>query len=228
MKITGKGIWIPILPLDPRMRFTESHREVATESSSDDIRMLQQELSSLRQEVEQLRQEVRQNPKTGSDRAFRRDETQNRILLSQERNRRLLLNSQKVTTEIAFYANRPIDYQNISVHQTLAFGNVISNVGNCYHGTSGIFTPSVSGVYVFHVQLIMCSVGHDVRTELVVEGVSKGGHYAGGSTTCANGGGSTIVHVNAGDAVWVRETTSDGKNLFGWETSFSGFLLYED
>ncbi|XP_062585173.1 uncharacterized protein LOC134246843 [Saccostrea cucullata] len=110
---------------------TESNGE---ESSSDDIRFLRQERSLLRQEVEQLRQEVRLNPKTGSpqsDSASRRDETDlNRLLLTQERNRRLLLNSQKVTTEIAFYANKPIDYQNISVHQTLAFGNVISNVGN--------------------------------------------------------------------------------------------------
>lgn len=129
---------------------------------------------------------------------------------------------------IAFSADSPTDYSNLAVHQTLAFGHVISNVGNCYHHSTGIFNPNVSGVYVFDVHILQCISGHDVHTELVVEGVRKGGTYAGGSTTCAYGGQLTIVHVNAGDSVWVRLSASDGHNSFGWETSFSGYLLFED
>ncbi|XP_062602899.1 complement C1q tumor necrosis factor-related protein 3-like [Saccostrea cucullata] len=131
--------------------------------------------------------------------------------------------------QIAFHANSPTHFRNLAVRQTLIFGNVILNVGNYYRNVTGIFTPDVSGVYVFYVQLLMCAGNRFVHTELLVEGVQKSVHYAGTVVRfCANGGGMTIVHVNAGDSVWVRLATTDGVNNFAWESSFSGFLLYED
>ena len=81
-------------------------------------------------------------------------------------------------------------------------------------------------IYVFHVHIIQCYSRHDLRTELVVEGVLKAAHYTGDSTHCSNGGGMAIVHVNAWDSVWVRVRTTDGKSFIGSESSFSGFLLY--
>jgi hypothetical protein len=101
---------------------------------------------------------------------------------------------------------------------------MISNVGNCYNHSKGVFNPSVSGVYVFDVHLLQRIPGHSVNAELVVEGVNKGGIYAGGSTTCVNGGLLTI----ASDSVWVRISAAQGSNSLGWETSFSGYLLYAD
>lgn len=61
-----------------------------------------------------------------------------------------------------------------------------------------------------------------------MEGVSKAAHYTGDSTHCSNGGGMAVLHVNAGDSVWVRVRSSDGVNGVAWESSFSGFLLYAD
>ncbi|XP_062589333.1 complement C1q tumor necrosis factor-related protein 3-like [Saccostrea cucullata] len=130
--------------------------------------------------------------------------------------------------QIAFHANSPTHFRHLAVRQTLIFGNVILNVGNYYRHVTGIFTPDVSGVYVFYVQLVMCDRNRIVHTELLVEGVRKRAHLAGGVHYCSNGGGMTIVHVNAGDSVWVRLSTTDGNNNFGYESSFSGFLLYED
>ena len=129
--------------------------------------------------------------------------------------------------QISFYANtvRP-RYYHLGVHQTLIFGNVITNDGNCHRPSSGHFRPSLSGVYVFHVQILQCYPGNTFRTELVVEGVVKAGHYTGDSNHCSNGGGMAIVHVNAWDSVWVRVRTSTGTNYVAWESSFSGFLLY--
>ena len=76
------------------------------------------------------------------------------------------------------------------------------------------------------MQILLCSPGHELRTELVVEGVVKAAHLTGDSTYCSNGGGMAILHVNAGDSVWVRVQTSDGTNNIAWESSFAGFLLY--
>ncbi|XP_062585176.1 complement C1q tumor necrosis factor-related protein 5-like [Saccostrea cucullata] len=135
-----------------------------------------------------------------------------------------------MTPRIAFHANAPKDHSNLAAHQNLIFDNAITNIGNKYHHATGVFlfTPDVSGVYVFYLQLVMCATGHSVNTELVVEGVGRAGHFVYSKEVCANGGGMTIVHVNAGDSVWVRLSVSDGVNAFGWESSFSGFLLYED
>ncbi|XP_062603525.1 caprin-2-like [Saccostrea cucullata] len=134
-----------------------------------------------------------------------------------------------ISRRIAFHANSPSDFKNLALHQPLIFGRVILNQGNQYHHSTGVFTPNVSGVYVFYVQLVVSLDGY-VHTELVVEGVSKGGHFVQSHTPGGyyNGGGMTIVHVNAGDSVWVRLGTPHGANSFGWESSFSGFLLYED
>ncbi|XP_062603524.1 complement C1q-like protein 4 [Saccostrea cucullata] len=134
----------------------------------------------------------------------------------------------RIVPKIAFHADTPKDHSNLAAHHNLIFGHAITNIGNKYHHSTGVFTPDVPGVYVFYVQLVMCANGHSVNTELVVEGVRRTGHFVYSKESCANGGGMTIVHVNAGDSVWVRLSASDGVNAFGWESSFSGFLLYED
>lgn len=131
------------------------------------------------------------------------------------------------TPKVAFYANTVTDHVNLGVHRTLVFGNVITNIGNCYHNSTGSFVPKVSGIYIVNVQ-ILCSPGYEFRTELVVEGAVKGTHYIGDSTHYSNGGGMAVVHVDAGDCVWVRVATTDGENDIAWESSFSGFLLYSD
>lgn len=135
--------------------------------------------------------------------------------------------SHSTARKIAFHANAPTHSRNLAIRQTLIFGNVIPNEGNYYRPVTGIFTPDVSGVYVFYVQLLMCTKDHSVHVELLVEGVRKAGYYVESYHFCSNGGGMTIVHVNARDSVWVRLSVSDGVNSFGWESSFSGFLLYE-
>ena len=127
---------------------------------------------------------------------------------------------------ISFYANTVEPHISLGYHQTLKFVNVVTNDGNLYHSPSGLFRPNRSGVYVFYVHIIQCYSGYQFRTELVVEGVLKAAHYTGGSINCSNGGGMAIVHVNAGDSVWVRVRTTEGKNYIGWESSFTGFLLY--
>lgn len=128
--------------------------------------------------------------------------------------------------KIAFYANRVTDHINLGVHRSLIFGNVVTNDGNCYQFSTGLFIPSVSGVYVFDVRILLCSPGHELRTHLVVEGEEMAAYYTGGSSHCSNGGGMTVLHVGAGESVWVRVATSDGENNIAWESSFSGFLLY--
>ncbi|XP_061171046.1 complement C1q-like protein 3 [Saccostrea echinata] len=208
-----------------------------------------QETEILRQkgEITQLRQEVVRKPKQsvppqsvpiqgGSQQT---DQTSSIESFSQlhkwSNTKRLLMNSANISSsstsaspKIAFYANRIKENHNLAVHQALIFSNDLTNVGNCYHHSTGTFIPNISGVYVFDVTILLCSPGHELRTDLVVEGNVMAGHYTGDSTNCSNGGGMAVLHINAGDSVWVRVQTSDGTNGIAWESSFSGFLLYAD
>ncbi|XP_062585172.1 complement C1q-like protein 4 [Saccostrea cucullata] len=217
------------------MRKEMSHQEEKIKQLEDDLKKKPEKCECPQTDFTET--ESKENVQT-QRKVLRTDEGYNRDFLKDYKAvmRRLLLHPTpspssppNILPRIAFSADAPSDYKNLSLHHTLIFGRVILNQGNQYHHTTEIFTPRVSGVYVFYVQLVV-SLNGDVHTELVVEGVRKGGHYVQSHTPGGyyNGGGMTIVHVNAGDSVWVRLGTQHGTNSFGWESSFSGFLLYED
>lgn len=91
---------------------------------------------------------------------------------------------------------------NLGVNQTLIFGIIVTNEGNCYDHSTGNFIPTVSGI-------LLCSPGHELRTHIVVDGVEKGAYYTGGASHCSNGGGVSVVRLKAGERVWLRVATSD-------------------
>ncbi|XP_062619043.1 complement C1q-like protein 3 [Saccostrea cucullata] len=212
-------------------------------------KVLLQETKILHQkgEINQLRQEVDRKPEQratqksdqlqgGTQRTDKFGSSESSTPLQKWSNtKRLLMNSGNFSSsggsgspKIAFYANRIKENHNLAVHQALIFSNDLTNVGNCYHHSTGTFIPNISGIYVFDVTILLCSPGHELRTGLVVEGKVMAAHYTGDDTHCSNGGGMAVLHINDGDSVWVRVQTTDGTNGIAWESSFSGFLLYAD
>nr|XP_034332965.1 complement C1q-like protein 4 [Crassostrea gigas] len=222
-----------------------SANEEKNEAFAEDILTLRQELKTLKQkfllqeqEIKLLKQEVAKplNPNRKQGILYGKDQALmdlNNPQREKSRQERLLVHPTMNTSspgnlaKIAFYANKITDYTNLGIHQILNFGNTITNKGNCYHHTTGNFIPNVSGVYVFYVHMLS-SPGHILYTELMVEGAVMGTHYMAQSTYYSNGGGMAVVHVNAGDSVWVRVRTAESGTLIGWESSFSGFLLYPE
>ena len=67
-----------------------------------------------------------------------------------------------------------------------------------------------------------------MRTTLVQDGIVKQQFFCGSDTYDTNGGSTVVLHVNAGESVWVKMETTDGAHVIDWESSFTGFLLYED
>lgn len=131
--------------------------------------------------------------------------------------------------KIAFYAFTNTLQKNLAQQQSVIFGSTLTNIGNCYHKSTGIFIPNVSGVYVFDVQIVNCYYGYEFVTELVVEGMPVALHFNSDSSFCSSGGGGiTTVSVSAGDSVWVRVRSTNGYNDVSWGSTFSGFLLYPD
>lgn len=131
--------------------------------------------------------------------------------------------------KIAFYAFTNTLQKNLAQQQSVIFGSTLTNIGNCYHKSTGIFIPNVSGVYVFDVQIVNCYYGYEFVTELVVEGMPVALHFNSDSSFCSSGGGGiTTVSISAGDSVWVRVRSTNGYNDVSWGSTFSGFLLYPD
>ena len=111
----------------------------------------------------------------------------------------------------------------------IPFDVVDLNIGNGYDPVTGIFTPSVSGIYVISYEGMAdssCGTGN-IGLTLQINGasVSKSNSEFAGS-----GGISLTVQLSAGDIVTIVVDNSDAcVVLFSSSTfnKFSGHLLYQ-
>ncbi|XP_052711661.1 uncharacterized protein LOC128185980 [Crassostrea angulata] len=109
---------------------------------------------------------------------------------------------------------------------TLVFPEVITNVGNGYNPSTGLFTAPTSGEYVFFVNV----QGYGTQTiyvDIVLNGVSQIRTLACGGTYQANNPGPNLalLTLQKEDRVWVKHHHGQGYFSDGNITTFSGFLL---
>ncbi len=108
---------------------------------------------------------------------------------------------------------------------TLIFGVVITNTGNGYNPSTGVFTSPISGTYVFYVSAVGYSSQH-LAIDIVLNSVSKVrvlGDITAGYQTGTN---MVVLELQKGDSVWVRYV--DGKGYYSQSiplTTFSGYLI---
>lgn len=131
---------------------------------------------------------------------------------------------------VAFYAQMSKDESNPSVHHTLIFDKVRTNVGNGYNGVTGIFIEPREGIYVFNWVIRMHNAQHS--TELLINNDIFGAAFL----RAKNGddgsvSGTAVAHVGKGDVVFVRTHFTLGgdgnilSDLYSY-TTFSGWLLH--
>ena len=100
-------------------------------------------------------------------------------------------------------------------------------MGDGYHVGDGIYTVPSSGLYVFAWTVAVLDHGW-ASVEIVVNAEVLGSAFADGYTSWDDSTGIIIVHVNAGDHVFIRmQENGNGpinSNARG-RTSFSGWKL---
>ncbi|XP_041635211.1 complement C1q-like protein 2 [Cheilinus undulatus] len=109
---------------------------------------------------------------------------------------------------------------------TLIYKRVITNIGNAYNSTTGIFTAPVAGVYYFTF-FYHAGGEHQVflalykNSQMIVDSTD----HASSADTADNGGNAVILQLQQGDQMFMRmepNTHIWGNNHV---TTFSGYLI---
>lgn len=113
----------------------------------------------------------------------------------------------------------------LTPQQTLIFDNVITNVGNGYDKTTGIFSAPVAGVYAFYFTAMSTNSHGYVQLAIVKHGIVLDILWLEGSGDM-NDQGSTqfTIQMAAGEQLWVRHDI--GNAIRGGSfTIFTGHLI---
>lgn len=108
---------------------------------------------------------------------------------------------------------------------TLVFPLVITNVGNGYNPSSGIFTAPKAGEYVFFLNVQSYS-SQSIFADIVLNGVPKVRTLAYGSSGNFDSGPNlALLTLQKQDRVWVKYYKGQGYYNEGPLTTFSGFII---
>ncbi|XP_061176735.1 multimerin-2-like isoform X1 [Saccostrea echinata] len=111
---------------------------------------------------------------------------------------------------------------------TLVFPSVITNEGNGYNPSNGIFTAPFDGTYVFFVN-VQSYNKNTIYVDIVLNGSTKVRTMAfssSGNDYYDAGPNLVVLTIQKGDAVWVRHYSGQGYYHDSPITTFSGFLIY--
>ena len=105
------------------------------------------------------------------------------------------------------------------------FPHVITNNGNGYDPSTGKFTASKKGTYVFSVNVISNSKNY-VLFEIVHNGMSKVRTISDEFAFYQTGTNMAVLVLDKGDSVWIKRQRGKGYYTESVPiTTFSGFLL---
>ena len=113
--------------------------------------------------------------------------------------------------------------------EKIVFPHLISNVGDGYDVSTGIFTAPFDGVYLF--TCFLASHTGELKADLIVNGTPKVGipaiAYGGSSGNYGAAGNALPIALVTGDRVWIQHVS--GSVIWSHPgapyTTFSGYLI---
>ncbi|XP_033725852.1 collagen alpha-2(VIII) chain-like [Pecten maximus] len=143
--------------------------------------------------------------------------------------RALRVSTQDLHNQIAFQAVLDHNIGNIGADETIKFNKPQINLGGGYNPSTGIFTCSRPGLYVFHITIVLHSAKSG-EFHLLKNGHEFGRVYSGDEDSGrADGAASTaIVQLEVSDTVWVASNTNhdSGEVLLPSYCFLAGYLLF--
>ena len=131
------------------------------------------------------------------------------------------------TTRIAFFTTVKTAIEHTTAYQTIVFEDVKTNIGNGYNATSGIFTASTDGVYVFSTTILTCS-GCLASVWFYKNDDFISGLYVNGAPDTEPSTAETIImELTRGDQMRVKIADAKDRVIGTHYTTFAGFLLWE-
>ncbi|KAH3698923.1 hypothetical protein DPMN_073868 [Dreissena polymorpha] len=129
--------------------------------------------------------------------------------------------------KIAFHAHLSTSIANVEPWKSIVFDTVVTNHGNAYSGTTGIFTAPRPGVYAFYVHIL----GSNRVMEVTLR---KNDHnlvllYSQGTGHYGSDDNMAVVDLAEGDRVCVLNHGDNGVAPYyvhKWFSTFTGYMLY--
>nr|KAG5705828.1 hypothetical protein BaRGS_030718 [Batillaria attramentaria] len=132
----------------------------------------------------------------------------------------------KARTEVGFFAYHSSSRLNVAASGTVVMERTYTNQGSAYDTHSGTFHAPVSGTYAFFVT-IRPYADTTVYVDITLEGSARARAYAAHNYLQATA--HVVLHVSAGQRVWLKNGSSSNCDLYGNTYShFSGFLVQAD
>ncbi|XP_071124032.1 cerebellin-1-like [Mytilus edulis] len=130
--------------------------------------------------------------------------------------------------KVAFMVKNSINLHNIPSKSVVVYNTVITNLGNGYDKSTGIFTAPSNGVYIFS-WTVLTPHGKFFFTYLALNGNLIARNFAGArkEADSASGSQNVVIEVKKDDKIYVTiQEGYTGQYLFGnsWST-FSGYKL---
>ncbi|XP_078322275.1 complement C1q-like protein 3 isoform X3 [Crassostrea virginica] len=109
--------------------------------------------------------------------------------------------------------------------KTLIFDHIISNVGNGYNPSTGVFTAPRAGTYVFYVAAVEYSTYY-LTLDIVINSAAKVRLVGYNSASYQTGTNMVSQYLRRGDDVHIKHT--GGKGYYSMTvpaTTFTGFMI---
>lgn len=135
--------------------------------------------------------------------------------------------SEESRPKVAFTATISQDLSSFPNQTPIKFDVIITNIGDSYLPSSGVFVCKIPGVYVFY--WVTTNKNRTwMNTELVLNGVRKGTAMSdsGDINDYSVASNTVVLDLKFGDQVWVMSGTWHNGRMAGeWRSSFSGWLM---
>ena len=130
--------------------------------------------------------------------------------------------------KVAFHAWNSANSVQATAGGTIVLNHATTNVGNAYDTLTGVFTVPVSGLYDFQASIMSARVGarQHVRAAIFVDNsrvalaISDTDHGFWNQATM-----KSIVYLQAGQRVYLKNTESVAHDFMEPYTTFSGYLI---